>query len=390
MKKTVLILISLILAAGMLVGCATDILDHILNPESQTVSGAGTIDELLNSIITTSSAPSAATVSGEEWWDSASSEAGSPAKRDGYADVIDQIADSVVAINVYGVAYDYFNREYPSEGAGSGVIISSDGYILTNCHVISGGTKITVFLRNGDTYDAQLIGQDSEDDLALLKIEETGLTAARFGDSSTVRVGDRTIVIGNPLGELQGSVTTGIVSALERQLLIEDQQMTLMQTDAAINAGNSGGGLFDSNGELIGIVTAKTSQTGVEGLGYFIPINAAKPVLTQLREYGYVTGRPYVGLSTVELLSNFATGFYGVKWQGVYIASIDPGSAADQAGLRAADYLLYIDGVRIESAAQVDAIIESKHVGDVMTVVVYRDNKETAISIEVTVGEKKQ
>ncbi|MBQ3141754.1 MAG: trypsin-like peptidase domain-containing protein [Clostridia bacterium] len=399
MKKAFTVLLAVILTVSMLTGCINvDFNDFETSSVTSVASGAETIDELVNSINSdiaqTSSVESTATESSAQTpASSEQSTVSSPVTatgRTGIADVVDRIADSVVAINVSGVAYDYFNREYPSEGAGSGVIISSDGYIVTNCHVVSGGTKITVFLNNGDVYDAKLIGQYAEGDLALIKIEASGLTAAKLSDSSTLRVGDSVIAIGNPLGELQGTVTTGIVSALERDMVIDGQQMVLMQTNAAINSGNSGGGLFDSNGELIGIVTAKTSAAGVEGLGFFIPINNAKPVIAELKQHGYVTGRPYVGIATVDIANSFAARMNGVSWLGAYVSSVDPDSPAAQYGLRAVDYIVSVDGQEISHAAQVDDIIAGKKVGDTITFVVYRNNTKEPVTVQVVVGEKKQ
>ncbi|HNX13660.1 MAG TPA: trypsin-like peptidase domain-containing protein [Oscillospiraceae bacterium] len=316
------------------------------------------------------------------------------ASRAGIADTVDKIAGSVVAINVTGVAYDYFNRSYPTEGSGSGVILTSDGYIVTNNHVVSGGNKITVFLKDGRSFTASLVGKSTSDDVALLKIDATGLTAARIGDSSTLRVGDYTIVIGNPLGELQGTVTTGIISALEREIDLDGTTFTVLQTDAAVNPGNSGGGMFDSNGELIGIVIAKTSETGVEGLGFVLPINAVAPVIKELKENGYVTGRPYIGLTSVDINSYLSARMNNVEYMGVYVQSVDSGSPAESAGLRAIDLIQKIDGVKITEASQVTSIIQGKKIGDKVVFEIYRQGNYSGtgenLKITVTVGENKQ
>jgi len=313
--------------------------------------------------------------------------------RTGIADIIDLIADSVVAINVTGVAYDYFNRSYPTEGSGSGIVVSADGYIITNNHVISGGNKITVFLKDGRSFTAELVGKSATDDIALLKINAMGLTPAKIGNSSTLRVGDDTIVIGNPLGELQGTVTTGIISALEREIELDGTTFTVLQTDAAVNPGNSGGGMFDSNGQLIGMVIAKTSETGVEGLGFVLPINVIVPVINELRKNGYVTGRPYIGLYSVDINSYLLARMNNVESMGVYVQGVDDGSPAALAGLRAVDLIIKIDGKKITAASEVTGIIQNKKVGDKVTFDIYRQGNYAGtgenLTITVTVGENK-
>lgn len=196
-------------------------------------------------------------------------------------------APSVVAITTETMQ-GYYGRVQQSvaTGAGSGVILTADGYIATNNHVISGASKITVTLSDGTQYPATLVGTDSQNDLAVIKIEASGLQAAVLGSSSSLQVGDLAVAIGNPLGELGGTVTDGIISALDRSITVDGETMTLLQTSAAVNPGNSGGGLFDKNGELIGIVNAKSSGTGIEGLGFAIPIDTAKPILEQLMAGG--------------------------------------------------------------------------------------------------------
>ena len=205
--------------------------------------------------------------------------------------------DSVVEINTAATQ----RGQTVSVGAGSGVILTSDGYIVTNNHVVSGATQYTVRTRNGETYNAALIGTDAQTDLAVLKIEATGLTPATLGDSDKLTVGETAVAIGNPLGELGGTVTDGIISALAREVTIGGQSMTLLQTNAAINPGNSGGGLFNGAGELIGVVNAKSTGTDVEGLGFAIPINTAKPVIEDLMKNGFVQGRVTAGFETVDL-----------------------------------------------------------------------------------------
>ena len=307
-------------------------------------------------------------------------------ERYGIADVVDQIAPSVVAINISGTAYDYFGREYPTEGSGSGVIISEEGYIVTNEHVISGGKSITVFLHNGESYKAELIGSDDKTDLALLKIDAENLTAAVIGDSSTLRVGDYSIAIGNPLGELQGTVTMGIISALDREVTVDGNVMTMMQSDAAVNPGNSGGGMFDTNGTLIGIVTAKNSESGVEGLGFFIPVNSIKQIISDLMLYGYVRGRPSLGFTTVDITSMYSARVNGVSWIGVYLYEVQKGSNAEEAGLQYKDYISSVNGETITTSDRLYEILESTEVGDTIILEIWRG--KTAFDIVLIVEEE--
>ncbi len=309
-----------------------------------------------------------------------------PSKRSGIADVVEKIQGAVVAINVYGTARDYFNREYPTEGAGSGVIISKDGYIVTNNHVITGGDTITVFLHDGREYQAEIIGSDEKSDLAMLKIEADNLTNAKIGISSTLRVGDYAIAVGNPLGELQGTVSMGIISALDRLVNVDGNDLVLLQTDAAVNPGNSGGGLFDSNGDLIGIVTAKEAAENVEGLGFAIPMDIAKPIIADLLSFGYVTGRPAVRIETVLISSRYSALINNVSKLGVYVYSVQSGSLAEQAGLKRADYIESVEGITITSENQFWTLIESKKVGDELKMVIYREGVGN-LTLDITIEE---
>lgn len=303
---------------------------------------------------------------------------GSSIKVKDYSDVVDKTANSVVEI----VTESRSNgnspfSQYVAEGAGSGVIMSEDGYIITNQHVVDGASSIKVTLRNGKSYDAKLIGEDEESDLAVLKIEASGLTPATFGDSSTLQVGDAAIAIGNPLGELGGTVTTGIISATDRQIEIQNKTMTLLQTDAAINAGNSGGGLFDANGNLIGIVDAKVSSEGVEGLGFAIPISNALDTINELIENGKVTNRPALNVSLYTVAEQNSQG----QEPGVYIVQIVKGGAAEKAGLEVDDQIIEVDGTKVETTAQVKAVLNKHKVGDQVKVVVQRDGQKKTINV---------
>lgn len=300
--------------------------------------------------------------------------------------VVQKAADSVVEITTESVVTGSFNRQYVSSGAGSGVIISEDGYIVTNNHVIDGANSIKVTLRDGQTsYDAQLIGTDAANDIALLKVDATDLTAATFGDSSTLAVGDYVVAIGNPLGQLGGTVTDGIISALAREVTIDEQNMTLLQTNAEINPGNSGGGLFDANGNLIGIVNAKSSATEVEGIGFAIPINNVFDIIDDLKNYGYVTGEVDLGMEFVDINSTETAFYYGVNNTGCYILSVVNGSNADNSGFRAGDLIKSVDGTEVSSTADINAIIGDKEVGDKVKFSVYRNNK--TLDLELTLAE---
>lgn len=295
-------------------------------------------------------------------------------------DVVANTEQSVVEITTETAAKDSYFQQMVTTGAGSGVIISKDGYIVTNHHVIDGANKITVRTKDGSTYNAKLIGKDSMSDLAVLKIDAEGLTPALFGSSDALSVGDEAIAIGNPLGELGGTVTRGIISALDREITIDGQTMTLLQTDTAINKGNSGGGLFNNAGELVGIVNAKSSGTSVEGLGFAIPIDTAKPIIESLIASGYVTGRPQLGVSMVTISDELSAFQAGVSEMGVYVAKVNDHSAASQAGIQVKDRIVSIDGNEITSSADAAAIIAEKQVGDTITIIVMRDRKSITLN----------
>lgn len=303
-------------------------------------------------------------------------------------DIVANTANSVVEITTESAATDSYFQQMVTTGAGSGVIISKDGYIVTNNHVVDGANKITVRTKDGTEYTAKLIGVDAKTDLAVIKIEASNLNAAIMGTSSSLSVGDEAIAIGNPLGELGGTVTRGIISALDREITIDGQSMTLLQTDTAINKGNSGGGLFNSNGELIGIVNAKSSGTSVEGLGFAIPIDTAKPVIESLISSGYVTGRPQLGVSMVNVTDDQTAFQAGVNELGVYIAKVNDGSSAQEAGLQVKDRVISVDGQEIASSSDIAKIVDSKKVGDTITLVLERDGKQ--VTATATLKEAEQ
>ena len=308
-------------------------------------------------------------------------------------------SDTVVEITTEKVSTSSFFGQYVQSGAGSGVIISEDGRIITCAHVVEGATTITVRLSNGDSFEARVLGSDSRTDIAVIKIDATGLSAAKIGDSDGVIVGQAAIVIGNPLGTLGGTVTSGTISALNREITIEGQNYSLLQTDASINPGNSGGGLFDINGNLIGIVNAKSGSSGttttIEGLGFAIPINTAIEVAEQLSEKGYVSGRVNLGIYIVEInASSSMTDLYKYGYSeladyitdyGVYFVRYQPGQNGD---FQYGDRIIAIDDISVTSRSDIQALLEDYSIGDSVKVTVSRLNsdKRRAQVVEITVN----
>ena len=299
------------------------------------------------------------------------------------SDVANEALKSVVEIRTESVTSDQYMQQYTSSGAGSGVILSQDGYIATNYHVIDGANTITVRDYDGNEYKATLVGSDEKTDLAVLKIEATGLSPVTFGDSSSLKIGDTAIAIGNPLGELGGTVTTGIISALDREIQINNETMTLLQTNAAINPGNSGGGLFNANGELIGIVNAKSTGEAVEGLGFAIPSNIAKTIIEDLMSDGYVSNRPYLGVSLQDQTNQYG---FNKSSTSVYIASVVANSAASKAGLTSGDQIVSVDGQEVSSASEVKTIINQHSANDTIEITIIRNNQQK--TVQVTLGEQ--
>lgn len=305
-------------------------------------------------------------------------------------EITETARDSVVEITTESVSSDAWMQQYVTEGAGSGVIITNDGYIITNNHVIDGASKITVSTSDGKSYDAKLIGTDDMSDIAVIKINAKNLTPATYGNSDQLSVGDLAVAIGNPLGELGGTVTAGIISALDRELAIDGKTMTLLQTDASINPGNSGGGLFNGDGQLIGIVVAKSSGSNVEGLGFAIPINKAADVAQQLMDNGYVSGQPSTGMTYTESAAQtgFSQFFENTQNSGsstVYIYSVQ-GENAQKAGFKKGDIVTAIDDEEITSFNVLSSIVTAHKVGDTLKFTILRDNRE--ININLTLEER--
>ena len=301
--------------------------------------------------------------------------------------------------SIVGISISYNVRAFgitqTAEATGSGVIISEDGYILTNNHVVSSSdsssyyqvseaTDITVSLYNSDkTYSAKIVGTDKQTDLAIIKIDAEGLTVADIGDSDSVKVGEFVLAVGNPLG-LKTSVTSGIVSALGRDITSEDGTVYhVMQTDCAINSGNSGGALVNSEGKVIGINTLKLSGTGIEGMGFAIPINSTTDITSQLIQYSKVK-RPYIGISGMDL--NEQTAKANNLVVGVYVKSIEDFSAGEKAGIKVGDVIIEADGQKITKMDELNKIKNSHKIGDEMKIKVNRNGQEKDLTI--TLGEQ--
>ena len=297
------------------------------------------------------------------------------------AQIVDKNEDAVVEILMSGTAQNMWGQMQLVQGAGSGVIMTEDGYIATNTHVIQGANKVEVTLHNGESYPARIIGSDPANDIAVIKIEAKGLTTATIGDSSTVDVGDLAVAIGNPLGQLGGTATTGIISALDRTLDVEGTTLTLMQTDAAINGGNSGGGLFNNKGELIGIVESKASAVGVEGLAFALPINNVSPIINDFIKNGgnvqAAEATPAVGVVISDVSEENAQ-YYGLESAGVYIAQVT-GANAIQAGFQPEDRIVSFNGKEITNSNDFITLVRQCKVGDTVTIVVSRKGQELEI-----------
>ncbi|MBQ7970753.1 MAG: trypsin-like peptidase domain-containing protein [Clostridia bacterium] len=308
-------------------------------------------------------------------------------------EVAELVKDSVVEITTEQIVTGSFMQQYVSEGAGSGVIITADGYLVTNHHVIEGATNINVRLADGKEYKAKLIGSDAKTDLAVIKIDAKELKPAAFGASSELLVGEEVVAVGNPLGKLGGTVTKGIISALDREITIDNTTMRLLQTDTAINPGNSGGGMFNTSGQLVGVINAKSAGEEIEGLGFAIPIDTAKAVIEDLIGHGYVTGRVDPGFVFVEINDTMTAMMYRVNELGLYISSVADGSDAQKAGFKSGDYVLKIEGEEVSTEAEANAAIDGKKVGETLTVIVKRNGKEKTITLtlsEYTPQEEKQ
>lgn len=271
-----------------------------------------------------------------------------------------------------------------STGTGSGVIMTEDGTIMTNAHVVSGAQSITVHVMDGTEYEATLLGMDEKTDLAVIKIDATGLTPAEFGDSSSIVQGEIAVAIGNPLGlAFEGSVTQGIISAVSREIEVDGRTMTYIQTDAAINPGNSGGALVNGSGQVIGINSVKVSSSDVEGLGFAIPISVALPIAEQLTTYGYVTGRPSIGIGG-EDVTDYMVYYYRIP-RGVLVGLVTPDSGAETGGVEVGDVIVGLNGVSVSSMDELTNEKDKFSPGDTVTLTVYRSGEY--VELDVVLGE---
>jgi len=323
-------------------------------------------------------------------------------------DIVDKLLPSVVGIEskfkVTGMSNNggfFFGfgggnsqpSDYTATATGTGVVITEDGYIVTNAHVIydseNGGGKaesVSVILHDDKKCDAEIIGYDTDCDIAVLKIDEKGLTAAEFGDSDSLRLGESVIAIGNPLGfDLKDTVTGGMISGLDRNITINDKAMTLIQTDAAINSGNSGGPLINKYGQVIGINSSKMSSSysmsgaSIEGIGFAIPSNAVSSIVDDIMKYGYVTGKPQLGISCQDVTETISE-MYDMP-VGVYVIAVSEGSAADKAGLQKGDIITAVDGDEVKSTEELNAKKNKHSAGDEVVLTFVRDGEEEKVTV---------
>ena len=304
--------------------------------------------------------------------------------------------------SMFGFPFDYGygygnpgsrQREYTQTGAGSGIVLSEDGYILTNNHVISGVDKITVYIMPEEegaeevTYEATLVGTSESNDIAVLKIEAEGLNPATFGDSDQLELGELAVAIGNPMGNVHGSVTAGIISATEQELTIDDVTISAIQTDASINPGNSGGALFDSFGNVIGVVYAKSSSVSIEGIGYAIPVNDVKEIIDQMINHPESVAdqtrgsQIMLGITIVDVTEEMSRQYNMPV--GVYIREVSEFSAAERAGLRTGDIIVAFAGETVTCADDLNAIKAKQTSGDTVPVKIDRNGKEVVLDLVV-------
>jgi len=324
-----------------------------------------------NSNISNSSSSSSVKLVSSEWYTS-------PVVK-----VAEEVLPSIVMIKNKVSINRGFQIQQIDNGTGSGIIYRKDGYIITNQHVIDGATDIVVILHDGTEYQGRVLGQDSKTDLAVVKIEADNLPAAKFGDSDKLKVGELAVAIGNPAGEeFSGTVTAGIISALNRTLTIGEKKMKLIQTDAAINPGNSGGALVNQNSEVIGINSVKLASSEIEGMGFAIPINDALPIINELIQNGYVK-RPWMGVGITTITESISKQ-YNLP-VGVYIGQVYYGSPAEKSGLKPGDVIVKIDEVTVKTVEDLSEIIENHKPGDTIRLTVYRSGKYIDIDITLAV-----
>ncbi len=297
--------------------------------------------------------------------------------------IYDLACQQVVGVNT-SITTNIFGQQTESAVVGSGFVVSEDGYIMTNYHVIEYavqyGYDLNVVMFDGSTYPAEIIGYEVESDTAVIKIDATGLNAVTFGNSDNISVGDTIYAVGNPLGELTYTMTSGMISALDRFISTsENVTMNMFQIDAAVNSGNSGGPVYDTTGQVIGIVTAKYAEDGIEGLGFVIPINDALDIATQLIENGYVSGKPYLGIN-VQPISNSVAQYFNMP-SGAYVYSVNEGACADKAGLKTGDVIVAVDEYKVTTPEELKSALRMYKAGDSVTLTVYRSGETMKLPV---------
>ena len=299
------------------------------------------------------------------------------------AEVYASNVNSVVSINVSATTNN-FGQQVETAASGTGFFITEDGYILTNHHVVSGASSVSVTLYNGESYDAKVIGSDEDYDIAVLKIDVTGATPVVLGDSSKLAIGESVAAVGNPLGELTFSMSEGIVSCVNRAINVDGTPFNMIQVDCSINPGNSGGPLFNSYGEVVGIVSAKYSSysnTTVEGIGFAIPINDVVAMVEDIMTDGYVTDKAYMGFVPQNMTAQMAQQYRYDVTEGVFVCSVDPDSAAAKAGLKLGDVITKIDDTTISDMTDLNAAKKSYRAGDTVTLTIYREGKTMEVEL---------
>ena len=296
--------------------------------------------------------------------------------------------DSVVSINTTGTTVTgsgFWQSQQPTKGAGSGFVLTPDGYIATNYHVIGDADTIQVTFYNGDSYDAEVVGGDEDYDIAVIKVEAEDLKPVTMGDSTLLSVGDRVLIIGNPLGELTFSMSGGMVSSVNRAIDVEGVPFNMIQIDASINPGNSGGPMFNQYGEVVGIVSAKYTQSSsgasAEGLGFAIPINDVAAMIQDIMTNGFITNKPYLGVQAMSMTEQIASQFRYDITQGVFISAVDEGGAADKAGLQMGDVITKVDDHEIKDMADLTIVKKQYSAGDTVTLTVYRQGETQELEL---------
>lgn len=294
------------------------------------------------------------------------------------AEVYASVVNSAVSINCSATSTNIFGQQTQTASSGSGFIITEDGYVVTNYHVVSGASSVEVTLYNGDTYDATVIGGDSDYDVAVLKINASGLQPVTLGESADVNVGDTVLAIGNPLGELTFSMSQGIVSSCDRAINVDGTPFNMIQVDCSINPGNSGGPLMNLYGEVVGIVSAKYSSysdTTVEGLGFAIPIGDVQAIITDIMENGQITNKPSFGITAGTMTQQMAAQYQIDQTSGAFVYSVNKGGAGEKAGLKMGDVITKVDSTDITSMEDLTAAKKGRKAGDTVTVTYYRDGQ---------------